>query len=90
MLPADGNLDYTGHYRQGLFNGRVDHKLTPTQTLMLRVNFDHFYDDNPKDAVGGTNAPSVARRYTRGRWTLQVNHTSVLKPNCSTKRGSRT
>ena len=31
VLPPDGNLDYTGHYRQTLFNGRLDHKLTPDQ-----------------------------------------------------------
>src|SRR6185436_12818874 len=37
-----------------------------------------FDDDNPQDAVGGTNAPSVARRYARRSWTAQVNHTSVL------------
>lgn len=28
LLPADGHVDYTGHYRQTLFNGRLDHKLT--------------------------------------------------------------
>jgi hypothetical protein len=61
-----------------LFNGRLDHKLTPGQTLMFRVNFDNFYDNNPQDAVGGTNAPSVARRYSRRSWTLQANHTSIL------------
>ena len=72
---------YVGHYRQALFNGRLDHKLTPTQTLMVRVNVDRFYDTNPQDAVGGTSAPSVARRYTRGSWTAQVNHTSVLGSN---------
>ena len=36
VLPADGNLAYTGHYRQGCSTGGVDHKLTPSQTLMLR------------------------------------------------------
>ena len=81
LLPADGNLAYEGHYRQTLFNGRLDHQLTPTQTLMLRTNFDRFSDDNPQDAVGGTSAPSVARRYTRGAWTAQLNHTDVLNPN---------
>ena len=30
VLPADGSLTYVGHYRQRLFNARVDHKLTPT------------------------------------------------------------
>ena len=39
---------YVGHYRQTLVNARLDHKLTPTQTLMVRVNFDHFYDTNPE------------------------------------------
>ena len=78
LLPADGNLDYTGHYRQFLFDGRLDHKLTPNQTLMVRMNVDRFDDDNPQDAVGGTSAPSVARRYARRSWTAQVNHTWVV------------
>ena len=78
LLPADGNLAYTGHYRQFLFDGRLDHKLTPNQTLMVRMNVDRFDDDNPQDAVGGTSAPSVARRYARRSWTGQVNHTWVV------------
>jgi len=81
VLPPDGSLTYVGHYRQGLFNGRVDHKLSPTQTLMLRFNLDRMYDTNPNDAVVGTNAPTVARRYTRRSWTTQANHTAVLGPN---------
>ena len=80
VLPADGHLDYTGHYRQFLFDGRVDHKLTSSQTLMFRFNVDRFSDDNPQDAVGGTSAPSVARRYSRRSWTAQVNHTAVISP----------
>jgi carboxypeptidase family protein/TonB-dependent receptor-like protein len=78
VLPPDGSLTYVGKYRQGLVNARVDHKFTPTQSLMVRVNYDHFYDTNPNDAVVGTNAPTVARRYTRGGWTTQGNHTAVL------------
>jgi hypothetical protein len=78
LLPADGRLDYTGHYRQFLFDGRLDHRFTPSQSTMVRVNVDRFFDDNPQDAVGGTNAPSVARRYSRRAWTLQTNHTSVI------------
>jgi hypothetical protein len=81
VLPTDGNLAYTGHYRQFLFDGRVDHKLTSSQTLMFRFNVDRFHDDNPQDAVGGTNAPSVARLYARRSWTLQVNHTAVINPD---------
>ena len=80
VLPPDGHLDYTGHYRQFLFDGRLDHKLTSNQSLMFRMNVDRMYDDNPQDAVGGTNAPSVARRYTRRSWTAQLNHTAVLSP----------
>src|SRR5258705_2658915 len=78
VLPADGNLEYTGHYRQFLFDGRLDHKLTSNQSLMFRMNVDRFFDDNAQDAVGGTNAPSVARRYARRSWTAQVNYTAVL------------
>jgi Carboxypeptidase regulatory-like domain/TonB dependent receptor len=78
VLPADGHLDYTGRYRQVLVNGRLDDHLTDAQSLMLRLNIDQFYDDNPQDAVGGTSAPSVARKYSRRAWTAQVNDTAVL------------
>ncbi|MDX6289144.1 MAG: hypothetical protein QOH42_943, partial [Blastocatellia bacterium] len=78
LLPADGHLDVTGHYRQFLFDGRLDHKFTSNQTLMFRFNVDRFSDDNPQDAVGGTSAPSVARRYSRRSWTTQANYTSVI------------
>ena len=78
VLPADGSLDYVGHYRQTLFNARLDHKLNASQSLMLRFNTDRMYDTNPNDAVVGTNAPTVARRYTRKSWTTQANHTMVL------------
>ena len=78
VLPPDGNLAWVGHYRQFLFNGRVDHKLTSNQTLMFRFNVDRFHDDNPQDAVSGTNAPSVARLYARRSWQFQINHTTVF------------
>ena len=78
VLPGDGHLDVTGHYRQALVDARLDHRLTSNQALMFRLNIDRFDDDNPQDAVGGTNAPSVARRYTRRSWTTQLNHTAVL------------
>ena len=81
VLPPDGSLEYVGHYRQKLFNARVDHKLSPAQSLMVRVNYDHFFDTNPNDAVVGTSAPTVARRYTRGSRSVQVNHTTVASAN---------
>jgi Carboxypeptidase regulatory-like domain/TonB dependent receptor len=81
LLPSGGSLDYTGHYRQVLLDGRIDHKLTSNQNLMFRFNLDRFRDDNPQDAVSGANAPSVARIYERASWTTQVNHTWVIGPN---------
>jgi len=78
VLPADGHLDYEGHYRQALGNFRVDHRFSAQQSLMGRVNFDKFYDTNPNDAVAGTSAPSVARKYSRQGVTGQVNLTSIL------------
>ena len=77
----NGSLTYVGEYRSGLADARVDHKLTGTETLSFRGNYDHFYDTNPNDAVIGTTAPSAARRYTRGGWTFQTNLVSVLKSN---------
>ena len=38
LLPADGNLAYEGHYRQGLFNGRLDHTFSPSEFLMACGN----------------------------------------------------
>ena len=81
VLPADGSLDYVGEYRQTLGNVRVDHKLTTSHTLMMRANWDKFHDTNPNDAVAGTSAPTVARKYSRGSVTGQVNLTSVLGPS---------
>jgi len=81
VLPADGNLAYEGNYRQALFNGRLDHHVSPSQTLMFRTNVDRFHDTNPNDAVGGTSAPSVARKYSRRSATGQVNLTSVVNSN---------
>ena len=81
VLPADGSLEYVGHYHQELFNARADHRLNSAQSLMLRFNVDRMFDTNPNDAVFGTNAPTVARRYTRRSWTAQANHTAVLADN---------
>ncbi|HEX7808127.1 MAG TPA: TonB-dependent receptor, partial [Thermoanaerobaculia bacterium] len=81
VVPAGSNLAYTGHYNQTLINARVDHNLTDAQTLMLRANIDRMSDDNPQDAVGGTNGPSVARRYSRRSWIGQLNDTAVLSAN---------
>ena len=78
VLPADGSLEYAGAYHQALVDARLDHRLDDRQTLMLRLNYDRFRDTNPQDTVGGTNAPTVARTYTRGSLTAQLNHTAVL------------
>jgi carboxypeptidase family protein/TonB-dependent receptor-like protein len=78
VLPPDGSLTYVGRYRQTLFTGRADHKLTSAQSLMLRANVDRMYDTNPNDAVAGTNAPTVARKYSRRSWSTQANHTTVF------------
>ncbi len=81
-LPAfvliNGALTYEGNYRQKLFDGRIDHTISPTQSLMFRLNVDTFFDTNPNDAVAGTSAPTTARKYSRGSVTGQVNHTWIL------------
>jgi hypothetical protein len=78
VLPPDGSLTYIGQYRQELGNFRVDHKFTPSQSLMVRANVDRFSDTNPQDTVGGTSAPTVARTYSRHGWSAQANHTSII------------
>ena len=64
-----------------LFDGRLDHKFTSNQTLMFRFNVDRFSDDNPQDAVGGTSAPSVARRYSRARGRRRSITLAVISPH---------
>ena len=81
FLVPDGRLDYEGRYRQTLAQLRVDHRVTSMHSLMARANFDRFYDTNPNDAVAGTSAPSVARRYSRRSLSGQVNLTSILGAN---------
>jgi Carboxypeptidase regulatory-like domain/TonB dependent receptor len=69
---------YQGNYQQGLVDGRLDHKINATNTLMARVNMDRFFDTNPQDAVGGNVLPSAARQFTRHSWTAQANETVVI------------
>ena len=80
VLPANGDLSYIGKYHQELFDGRLDQRISAGQTLAMRWNVDRFSDTNPQDAVGGTNAPSVARVYARRSWTAQLSHSAVLSP----------
>jgi carboxypeptidase family protein len=67
-----------GAYRQALVDGRVDHRINPSNSLMARVNLDRFYDTNPQDAVSGNVLASAGRRFTRHAWTAQANETSII------------
>jgi hypothetical protein len=80
VLPATGSLEYTGRYRQKLLDARGDHRLSASQNLMVRANLDRMFDTNPQDTVGGTNAPTVARTYSRSTWATQISHNAVLGP----------
>jgi hypothetical protein len=81
VLPANGDLSYIGKYHQELLDARIDHHLSSAQSLAIRFNLDRFSDTNPQDAVGGTNAPSVARVYVRRSWTAQISHSASLTPS---------
>jgi hypothetical protein len=67
-----------GNYEQFLLDGRVDQKISPSQSLMVRTNIDRFYDTNPQDAVAGNVLPTAGRVFARHTWSLQGNHTAVL------------
>lgn len=71
---------FTGHYRQGLLNARLDHQLNAANTLSGRINFDLFSDTNPADAVGGITLPSAARTFRRRTYAAQLNETAVISP----------
>ncbi len=79
-LAAAGST-FTGRYRQALLNARLDHKLSSSQSVMVRGNLDRFYDTNPQDAVAGTVLPSAGRRFTRHTFSVQANETAVISGN---------
>ncbi|HTL42711.1 MAG TPA: TonB-dependent receptor [Vicinamibacterales bacterium] len=76
LVPAGSTI--VGRYRQGLFDGRIDHKLTSLHTLTVRANIDHFSDTNPQDVVSGNTLASAGRAFTRHTWSLQANETAIL------------
>jgi len=76
LVPAGSTV--VGKYRQGLFDGRVDHKLNALHTLSLRANVDRFSDPNPQDVVSGNTLPSAGREFTRHTWSAQANETAIL------------
>lgn len=78
VLDANGDLTYVGHYRQELLDARIDQKLSQSQTLMIRANYDNMFDTNPNDAVIGSTAPTAARKYSRRGWSALFTHTAVI------------
>jgi hypothetical protein len=79
VLDANGDLFFTGKYQQELLDTRIDHRINAKHSLTLRANIDRFYDTNPQDTVSGTSAPTVARRYQRDGWSLQLNHDWIIE-----------
>jgi hypothetical protein len=77
----NGVRSYTGSYRQGLLNARIDDRLSDRQTLMVRFNLDRFSDTNPQDVVSSTTLPTAGRIFSRHTWSLQANETAVLGPS---------
>lgn len=78
VLDANGDLFFTGKYQQELLDARIDHRINAKHSLSLRGNLDRFFDTNPQDTVGGTSAPTVARKYQRDGWSLQLNHDWII------------
>jgi hypothetical protein len=76
LVPA--GTTHRGRYRQGLFDGRLDHTLNAANSASLRANVDRFSDTNPQDVVSGNTLPSAGRSFTRHTWSLQANETSIL------------
>jgi hypothetical protein len=69
---------YTGQYQQGLFFGRLDHRINEHHTLAGRLNFDRFTDTNPADAVGALNLPSAARVFHRRTYAGQLSEIATI------------
>jgi Carboxypeptidase regulatory-like domain len=79
LVPAgETSIGYIGTYQQGLFDGRLDHRISNTNSLMVRFNLDRFYDNNPQDTVGGNVLPDAGREFIRHSYSGQVNETAIL------------
>jgi hypothetical protein len=76
LVPA--GTTYLGKYRQGLFDGRVDHRINGAHSITFRANVDRFSDTNPQDVVSGNTLPSAGREFMRHTWSGQVNETAIL------------
>lgn len=72
---------YTGHYRDGLLDLRLDHQFSDTNRGFLRLDADRFYDTNPSDTVGGFSLPSTARIFKRRTYTAQAGDDLSLGPD---------
>ena len=79
--PVAPGTVFTGNFRQGLFLARLDHKLTDSNKLTLRTNFDLFHDTNPQDGVSGNNLPSTARTFVKHTYAAALSDEWTLSPN---------
>jgi hypothetical protein len=69
---------YSGHFRQALLLGRVDHQINASNLLTARFNLDRFSDTNPSDAVSGNVLPSAGRVFRKRTYALQLSETATL------------
>ena len=52
---------HVGEGQESYALGRIDHHLTDTHSLALRLNFYRYENDNPNDVVSGITQPSAGR-----------------------------
>ena len=69
---------FEGKYRDWMALARLDHRVTETNNVFLRLNADHFIDTNPNGAVGGSNLPTVDRVFKRNTYTAELGETDVI------------
>lgn len=79
--PAAPGSIFAGNFRQELFLARLDHKLTDSNKLTFRTNFDLFHDTNPQDGVSGNNLPSTARTFVKHTYAAALSDDWTLNPN---------
>ena len=90
LLPANGNLAYTGHYRQALFDGRLDQKLTPNQNVDVPREYRSVSRRQSRRTRWAARARPASRASTRGgrgrRRSITPGSSARI---CSTRRDSR-
>jgi hypothetical protein len=69
---------FTGESDETYALGRIDHHLSDSHSLALRMNFYHYENSNANDRISGFNQPSTGRMERSQSWGGQLTDRVVI------------